>query len=170
MSEAFSEYGINQVHLRGTASARSTQLDDFQHGHQRVLLLSIADESAAGSNLTVANYVIFLSPLVAEEAQQYHATMEQAHGRAVRFGQTRKVAIWRFALRDTIDQKILSSREAMRLEDVTDTKAEGPDGEETPMPLIDVAKRRKTEPGPRAGNGGSSGSGAEKGRRARSSR
>jgi SNF2 family DNA or RNA helicase len=99
------------------------------------LLLNIADESAAGSNLTVANHVIFLSTLISEEEQSYHATMEQARGRAVRFGQTRKVKIWRFFVRDTIDQSVYERREGGKLEEFDDD-------EDEQLELIDIRAAR----------------------------
>lgn len=117
VSDALEDYGIDFVRIQGSASARSTQLASFQEENceDRVLLLNIADESAAGSNLTCANHVIFLSPLVTEEQQQYHATMKQAKGRAIRFGQVKDVKIWRFICTDTIDQKTYEEREGEKL-------------------------------------------------------
>ncbi|KAJ8066946.1 hypothetical protein OCU04_004328 [Sclerotinia nivalis] len=52
----------------------------------RVLFLNITDESAAGSNLTVAQHVIFLTPYYAEKTK-YNSAMIQAMGRALRQGQ-----------------------------------------------------------------------------------
>ncbi|TGO73448.1 hypothetical protein BELL_0360g00050 [Botrytis elliptica] len=52
----------------------------------RILFLDIADESAAGSNLTVAKHIIFLTPYYAEK-QKYNSSMTQAMGRAIRHGQ-----------------------------------------------------------------------------------
>jgi SNF2 family DNA or RNA helicase len=115
VADVLEESGVSFVRLTGTSSNRSNQLDSFQSGGDRVLLLNVADESAAGSNLTVANHVIFLSPLITEEAQQYHATMEQARGRAIRFGQTKEVHIHRFVAIDTIDQSTYENREQKTL-------------------------------------------------------
>ncbi|CEH17129.1 dna repair protein rad8 [Ceraceosorus bombacis] len=124
VAEILRESNISFVRLQGTALLRSDQLDSFQNGDERCLLLNIADESAAGSNLTVANHVIFLSPLIMEEAQQYHQTMEQARGRAIRFGQTKQVHIWRFACRDTIDAQTILAREGASLEDKESSRAQ----------------------------------------------
>ncbi|PWN45231.1 hypothetical protein IE81DRAFT_344924 [Ceraceosorus guamensis] len=124
VAEILRESNISFVRLQGTALRRSDQLDSFQNGDERCLLLNIADESAAGSNLTVANHVIFLSPLIMEEAQQYHQTMEQARGRAIRFGQTKQVHIWRFACRDTIDAQTILAREGASLENKESSRAQ----------------------------------------------
>jgi SNF2 family DNA or RNA helicase len=48
------------------------------------------------SNLTSANHLIFFSPLLVKDQEQYDATMLQAIRRAHRFGQTKKVHIYRF--------------------------------------------------------------------------
>ena len=57
-------------------------------------------------NLTVANHVIFLSPMFAKSKEHYKATETQAVGRVRRYGQTRQVNVWRFVARDTIDVEI----------------------------------------------------------------
>lgn len=116
VSDALEDYGIKFLRIEGSSKKRSDELMKFQSGSERVLLLDIADESASGSNLTAANHVIFLSPLITEEAQQYEATMEQAIGRAVRFGQVKNVMIWRLMVSDTIDQKVYEEREKRILE------------------------------------------------------
>lgn len=130
VDEALTKYKIKHIQMKGSAVQRSNMLERFQGGDERVLLLNIADESAAGSNLTVANHVIFLSPLVAEHNQQYAATMEQAKGRAIRFGQTKEVKVWRFFVRETIDASILEQREGMRPDEI--------EGEKVVEQVIDV--------------------------------
>lgn len=57
-------------------------------------------------NLTVANHIIFLSPLLSDTLDSYHARETQAIGRAVRYGQTKEVKIWRFFTRGTIDVEL----------------------------------------------------------------
>ena len=112
VAEALSAYGISFVQLTGTAKRRSDLLEAYQEDSgARVLLLNVDDESAAGSNLTVANHVIFVGPLLKQEQQQYDATMTQAIGRCVRYGQVRKVFVWRLVSMETIDQEVLEKRE-----------------------------------------------------------
>ncbi|PWZ01188.1 hypothetical protein BCV70DRAFT_159503 [Testicularia cyperi] len=117
VAEALGEYGISFVQLAGTAKRRSDLLEAYQdETGARVLLLNVDDESAAGSNLTVANHVIFVGPLLKQEQQQYDATMTQAIGRCVRYGQLKKVFVWRLITLDTIDQEILEKREDRALD------------------------------------------------------
>ncbi|KAF7954301.1 hypothetical protein EAE96_005430 [Botrytis aclada] len=73
----------------------------------RVLFLDIADESAAGSNLTVAQHVIFLTPYYAEK-QKYNSSMTQAMGRAIRHGQTPggTVTVHHLLIQDSVETDI----------------------------------------------------------------
>ncbi|RAL58577.1 hypothetical protein DID88_003353 [Monilinia fructigena] len=73
----------------------------------RVLFLDIADESAAGSNLTVVQHVIFMTPYYAEKTR-YNAAMTQAIGRAIRQGQEQgaTVMIHHLLVKDTVEMDI----------------------------------------------------------------
>src|SRR3954447_20620718 len=100
VSEALSENGIPHDQIQGTAKAKSAILEKFQDvksaSSTKVLLLSLADESASGANLTTANHAIFISPLLTDTQQKYNAYETQAIGRVRRYGQLKKVHIWRF--------------------------------------------------------------------------
>lgn len=111
-AHALQSYGINFTRVEGSGKKRSSVLDAFQNKTSpRVLLLDVADESAAGSNLTVANHIIFLSSLVSRDQPEYDSTLQQARGRCIRFGQTKEVFIWRFIANLTIDEDIFDRRE-----------------------------------------------------------
>ncbi|KAF7898308.1 hypothetical protein EAF00_004754 [Botryotinia globosa] len=73
----------------------------------RVLFLDIADESAAGSNLTVAKHIIFLTPYYAEK-QKYNSSMTQAMGRAIRHGQELggTVTVHHLLIQDSVETDI----------------------------------------------------------------
>ncbi|KAB8294860.1 hypothetical protein EYC80_006821 [Monilinia laxa] len=73
----------------------------------RVLFLDITDESAAGSNLTVVQHVIFMTPYYAEKTR-YNAAMTQAIGRAIRQGQEKgaTVMIHHLLVKDTVEMDI----------------------------------------------------------------
>jgi hypothetical protein len=111
LADALKAANTNAVLMQGNAATRSKILDEFQTGQSRVLLLDIADESAAGSNLTIANHIVFVSPFVACDQERYDETMEQAKGRVMRFGQASIVNIWRFVVMDTIEENIIKLRE-----------------------------------------------------------
>jgi SNF2 family DNA or RNA helicase len=88
-------------------------LEQFQNADvdtARVLLLNVTDESASGANLTSANHVIFLSPLLTETQEIYDANETQAIGRVKRFGQRKHVHIYRFMTTGTVDEEIYTQR------------------------------------------------------------
>lgn len=61
-------------------------------------------------NLTCANHAIFISPLLAPSQEHYDACETQAIGRVRRYGQLRKVHVWRFLTENTIDEEIFEQR------------------------------------------------------------
>lgn len=111
VTEAFTSHKVKFLEIRGTASQKSKNLEQFQNNsEERVLLLNVMDESASGANLTSANHAIFLSPLLAPSKEIYKACETQAVGRLVRYGQTKHVYVWRFITLNTIDEEIYEQR------------------------------------------------------------
>lgn len=102
---AFRDVGISKSSLdEGDPAKILTQFqNDTSATKARVLVLNIGDASAAGSNLTNANHVIFVSPYLTDREQTYHAAMTQAIGRARRYGQTKVVHTYHFLALKTID-------------------------------------------------------------------
>ncbi|KAJ3321351.1 hypothetical protein HDU76_014120 [Blyttiomyces sp. JEL0837] len=116
VAEALDAEGIRYLQIKGTATQKSKALQEFQtEGAKgkdvvRVLLLNVVDESAAGANLTVANHVIFLGPLLGTSHEWTMACETQAIGRAKRYGQRKTVMIWRLVADDTIDSELMERR------------------------------------------------------------
>lgn len=112
IGEALTAGGVKHVTLSGSVKRKADTLDKFQSGSgsDRVLLLKVNDASAAGSNLTTANHVIFLGPLFTPTLLNYRAVETQAIGRIRRFGQQKEVHIHRLLALDTIDMSIYESR------------------------------------------------------------
>ncbi|KAK6505099.1 hypothetical protein TWF481_007021 [Arthrobotrys musiformis] len=103
--------GVSVTHLAGSARDKSSELTLFQTSNaSRVLVLEAMGETAAGANLTVANHVVFLSPIFTLNEQQYTAAETQAIGRVRRYGQKKKVSIWRLVVDATIDRSIYDGR------------------------------------------------------------
>jgi len=113
--DALVEFGIGVVQLQGTVSKRGKIVDDWQNSHTSdafVLLLSLG-QAASGTNLTAANHVIFLNPMLASSQEQAVAYELQAIGRARRQGQRREaVHVWRFVTAETIEQAITEHHQA----------------------------------------------------------
>lgn len=89
------------------------KIDQFRNSDNEhtVIVLNSSDETAAGSNLQVANHVIFLSPLLKNDQYEYESTMAQAIGRVRRHGQNKHIHVYRIVALDTIDVDILEHRE-----------------------------------------------------------
>ena len=61
-------------------------------------------------NLTVANHMIFISPLLAKAQHEYNQAETQAIGRIRRYGQTKTANLHRFVTCSTIDEEVYKSR------------------------------------------------------------
>ncbi|KAK9448197.1 uncharacterized protein V1518DRAFT_419949 [Limtongia smithiae] len=122
--DALDEHGVNFLQITGATRQKTDALDEFQdpNSEARVLLLNVADESASGANLTVANHIIFLSPLLATSMQAYTARETQAIGRARRYGQSKYVHVWRFFTRNTMDTEHFKDMTGV---DIDNLKKEG---------------------------------------------
>jgi hypothetical protein len=87
-------------------------------------------------NLTNANHIIFVSPLLSKTQYDFDSTMAQAIARSRRYGQTKKVFIYHVVAQRTIDVDILEHRHKRT------------DGIATSESLMDMppalAKREKT--------------------------
>ncbi|KZT41751.1 hypothetical protein SISSUDRAFT_241299 [Sistotremastrum suecicum HHB10207 ss-3] len=118
VAEAFEVNKIKFLQIKGTASQKSKTLEQFQNDSpERVLLLRVTDESAAGANLTGANHAIFISPLLTTTQEIYDACETQAIGRLRRYGQLKEVKIYRFLSLDTIDVEIYEKRAGKKVID-----------------------------------------------------
>ncbi len=111
MCRAFRERGVTHLSLDMDDPAKilSRFQEDTGDKAMKVLVLNIGDASAAGSNLTNANHVIFLSPYLTDREQTYRAGMTQAIGRARRYGQTKVVHTYHFLALKTIDVDVFEA-------------------------------------------------------------
>lgn len=101
---AFKRYNITFRRLIITGSAKV--LTDFKKSTDTVLILNIGISSAAGANSTCANHVIFLAPYLTRGSAakaKYQSAMEQAIGRARRYGQKKEVHVYHFLYQHTFD-------------------------------------------------------------------
>ncbi|KAJ3265798.1 hypothetical protein HDU77_003818 [Chytriomyces hyalinus] len=117
VGEALDSVGIGHLEIKGTSHQKSQALDQFQTSSKgksgkvsSVLLLNVADESAAGANLTVANHIFLLNPLHHSSNEWIQACETQAVGRCRRYGQERKVWVHRMLANDTIDTVLFEKR------------------------------------------------------------
>lgn len=93
---------INYAYLDGSTKNRAEVVSDFQQNEEvRVFLISIK-AGGVGLNLTQADYVFILDPWWNPAVEQ------QAIDRTHRIGQEKKVFIYKFIAKDTVEEKILA--------------------------------------------------------------
>jgi SNF2 family DNA or RNA helicase len=103
MSKALKDCGINYVFCRGNVHVMSKSIKTFKTDPTtRVILLS-SDSCSSGSNLTEASH-IFLIDAVGGDIEHARAAETQAIARACRLGQTKIVQVYRFIMRDTVEE------------------------------------------------------------------
>lgn len=98
MSQTLNEEGIGCVQFKGTDAHRRLVRKEWSES-KPVLILTVQD-SAAGLNLQEANHVILAHPLISIGDET------QAIGRAYRFGQKRKVHVWRYIMKNTVEEEL----------------------------------------------------------------
>ncbi|KAB8231839.1 putative SNF2 family helicase [Aspergillus alliaceus] len=113
-SKALELANIEYTAITATDHKATQKVQSFQEaggfGENKVLILNLGSEMAAGLNLQCANHVIFLSPMFAQTQYDYDSSMTQAIGRARRYGQTKHVYIYHLLVRATIDITLFQHR------------------------------------------------------------
>lgn len=104
MAKALKDCNINCVFCRGNVHMMSKSIRSFKTDDKtRVILLS-SDSCNSGSNLTEAPYV-FLIDAVSGDIEHAKAAETQAIARTCRIGQTKEVQVFRFVIRNTIEEE-----------------------------------------------------------------
>jgi non-specific serine/threonine protein kinase len=99
------ERGIRYTYLDGQTTNRQEQVDIFQNDPAIPFFLISLKAGGVGLNLTAADYVIHLDPW-------WNPAVEmQASDRAHRIGQDKPVFIYKYILRDSVEEKILQLQE-----------------------------------------------------------
>jgi len=102
------KYNINLVYCNGTVYNRKKAISSFCKNDKVNLILLSSRNAASGINLTIANKIIFLEPIYG--SKDYRIDVEsQGIGRADRLGQKNPIDIYRFIIKDTIEQDILNN-------------------------------------------------------------
>jgi len=97
------ELGIRYQYLDGStpAAERTSRVKAFQGGDGDLFLISLR-AGGVGLNLTAADYVIITDPW------WNPAVEDQAASRAHRMGQERPVTVYRLAMKDSIEERIMN--------------------------------------------------------------
>ncbi len=96
--------GINYLYLDGTTKDRKTLINQFQNGGPSVFLISLK-AGGFGLNLTEADFCIMLDPWWNPQVEN------QAIDRMHRIGQTKPVFVYKFIVKDTVEEKVLRLQE-----------------------------------------------------------
>ncbi|KAH6842581.1 hypothetical protein B0I37DRAFT_393104 [Chaetomium sp. MPI-CAGE-AT-0009] len=109
LAAAFQGAGLKFLNLAAVRDdAISSKLEEFKAGTAgQVLLLDMDSETSAGSNLTIANHVIFANPYVHRDEEHQARTVRQARGRCIRTPQAKEVQVYHFMARGTIEEEML---------------------------------------------------------------
>jgi SNF2 family DNA or RNA helicase len=104
IGKTLDEFSIKFVYCQGNNFVLNKNINKFKKDDSiRVIMLS-SETSNSGSNLTEANYIIFIDVLF-QDQHHVKATEAQAIGRAVRLGQKLPVKVVRFITRGTIEDE-----------------------------------------------------------------
>lgn len=106
LSLALTQNKIGHGLLQGNIFERTRALERFRKDEESSLLLLSLEDSASGTNLTEANHVFLLHPMLASSPEEAAAFEAQAIGRVRRLGQARPVHIWRFVTCDTVEAQL----------------------------------------------------------------
>ncbi|PYI05069.1 hypothetical protein BO78DRAFT_387948 [Aspergillus sclerotiicarbonarius CBS 121057] len=112
-SKALDLAKIKHTAISATDRRSAQKIDKIQKASfedDKVLILNLGGEMAAGLNLQRANHIIFLSPMLTQTQYDYESAMTQAIGRSRRYGQTRHVHIYHLLVKHTIDVNIFQAR------------------------------------------------------------
>ncbi|MDP2236741.1 MAG: SNF2-related protein [Bacteroidales bacterium] len=102
------QHNIGYVKLIGATLKREAVIDSFRNNDQVKVFLISLKAGGLGLNLTEAGYVFMLDPWWNPAAEL------QAINRAHRIGQDKKVFVYRFISKDTVEEKILKLQDKKR--------------------------------------------------------
>ncbi|HEY0057432.1 MAG TPA: DEAD/DEAH box helicase [Pedobacter sp.] len=104
----FDSEDIRYAYLDGATQNRGAVVEEFQQNSDIKLFLISLKAGGVGLNLTEADYVFMLDPWWNPAIEQ------QAIDRTHRIGQTKKVFIYKFITKDSVEEKILALQNRKR--------------------------------------------------------
>ena len=108
IEHSLKQQGIAYNYLDGSTRNRQHEVETFQNNPDIPVFLISLKAGGTGLNLTAADYVFIMDPW------WNPAVEEQAINRAHRIGQDKKVFIYRFITRNTVEEKITLLQEDKR--------------------------------------------------------
>jgi len=112
VSQALHDRSVEHLILEGSIFDRSRTLEQFRSDPSVSLLLLSLEDSASGTNLTVASHVFLLHPMLARSQAEAASFEAQAVGRVRRLGQAEPVHVWRFVTAGTVEEELYEANAA----------------------------------------------------------
>lgn len=109
IKELLHYYGVGYLFLGDEGEEQGPDAD-------RVRVIRISSEAAAGSNYQDANHVFFTSTPVFGKQEDYDKYMKQAKGRVIRHGQQKNVYIYYWVSANTFEVDLLQLRTRSRIQ------------------------------------------------------
>lgn len=104
IGENLLQHNIKHVFCKGSVYQRKKDILKFCQGDTNIILLS-SKNAASGINLTIANKIILVEPVYG--SKEYRNDIEnQSIGRANRLNQKKPIDVFRFIIKNTIEEDI----------------------------------------------------------------
>lgn len=101
------EFGLNFVYCNGSVYNRKQAIERFKNDSSVQIIMLSSRNCASGINLTNASSIILLEPVYG--THEYRKSIEeQSIGRSDRIGQNKPIDIYRFIIKDTIEEDIIN--------------------------------------------------------------
>ena len=110
VSNALTEFKIKNVVCDGTVYQRQNAIADFKTSDSVRLILLSSESSVSGLHLVNATHVVILHPFLRDTDESALAYEKQGIARAWRSGQTKRVKVVRFLVRDSIEEQLAEMR------------------------------------------------------------
>jgi SNF2 family DNA or RNA helicase len=101
------EFDLNFVYCKGSVYNRKQAIERFKNDANVQIIMLSSRNCASGINLTNASSIILLEPVYG--TNEYRKSIEeQSIGRSDRIGQNKPIDIYRFIIKDTIEEDIIN--------------------------------------------------------------
>lgn len=100
-------YGFKTVYCNGSVYNRKRSIQSFTNDPTINIIMLSSKYAASGINLTQSHNIVLIEPIYGNK--EWRINIEnQAIGRADRIGQKSPINVWRFIIKDTIEEDILN--------------------------------------------------------------
>ena len=111
------KFNINFVYCTGTVYNKKKVIKQFTSSSDINIILLSSCNSASGINLISANKILLIEPVYGSKT--YRDDIEaQAIGRADRIGQKRPIDVYRFIIKDTIEEQLLNNDPSINIKEL----------------------------------------------------